>query len=108
QTRPYALLWLTAQGDATAIPSAAETLWIFVDTVAGLLETDEPADAIETALADAPSDADLGAMIEEMWRVDHPDVPEVLEALGDHHPDRTIAKAARRAAFKARSAHGSP
>lgn len=101
--RPYALLWLAEHGDASITPTPAETLWIFVDTVAGLLETDEPADAIETALADAPQDADLGAMVDEMWRVDHPDVPEVLDALGDHHPDRSVAKAARRAAFKARS-----
>ncbi len=108
QTRPYALLWLGAHGDATAVPTSAETLWIFADTVAGLLETDEPAEAIETALADAPPDTDLQAMIEELWRVDHPDVPEVLDALGDHHPDKAVAKAARRAAFKARSAPGSP
>jgi hypothetical protein len=104
QLRPYALLWLAEHGDTTITPTTAETLWIFIDTVAGLLETDEPADAIETALADAPEEADLGAMIEEMWRVDHPDVPEVLDALGDHHPDKRVAKAARRAAFKARSA----
>jgi hypothetical protein len=34
-------------------------------------------------------------------------VAEVLEALGAHHPDKATAKAARTAAYKARSAHQS-
>jgi hypothetical protein len=38
-----------------------------------------------------------------MWRLDHPDVLEVLTLIGDHHPDKKIAKAARKAAFKATS-----
>nr|BFE88830.1 hypothetical protein GCM10020093_114310 [Planobispora longispora] len=42
-------------------------------------------------------------VIEEMWRVDHPDVVEVLELLGRSLPDQNVAKAARKAAFKARS-----
>jgi hypothetical protein len=40
------------------------------------------------------------------WRVDHPQTAQVLEAVGRLHPDRRIAKQARTAAFKARSAHG--
>lgn len=101
-TKPYAALWLQQHGDQSAL-TPAEITWIFIDTVAGLLETTEPADAIATALADAPVEVDLAAMIEEMWRADHPDVADVLEALGDHHPDRDLAKAARRAAYKSRS-----
>jgi hypothetical protein len=41
--------------------------------------------------------------IELMWRSAHPAAAQVLEALGRHHPDKKIAKAARKAAFKARS-----
>jgi hypothetical protein len=42
-------------------------------------------------------------VIERMWRSDHPAAVPVLTALGRHHPDKKIAKAARKAAFKARS-----
>lgn len=103
ETRPYAALWLQQHGDQITELTPAEITWLFIDTVAGLLETTEPAVAIATALADAPAEADLAAMIEDMWRADHPDVADVLEALGDHHPDRDLAKAARRAAYKSRS-----
>jgi hypothetical protein len=43
-----------------------------------------------------------------MWRLDHPDLADVLKALGDHHPDKALAKAARKAAFKARSRSSAP
>jgi hypothetical protein len=102
-TRPYAALWLHAHGDDEIELTPDEMMWIFTDTVAGLLETAEPHEAVTAALADAPPEADLEAMIAEMWRVDHPDTAEVLEALGRHHPDRVVAKAARKSAFKARS-----
>ncbi|MBC6461449.1 hypothetical protein [Actinomadura sp. HBU206391] len=101
--RPYAALWLHAHGDDEIELNADEMMWIFTDTVAGLLESTEPQDAVAVALADAPADADLGAMVAEMWRVDHPDTAEVLELLGRHHPDKVVAKAARKSAFKARS-----
>jgi hypothetical protein len=68
----------------------------------------EPAAAVAAAVADTPADLDLRATVEEMWRLDHPDVADVLRALGDHHPDKEIAKAARKAAFKARSRSSAP
>ena len=40
------------------------------------------------------------------WRVDHPATADVLEAMGRLHPDKRIAKEARKAAFKARSQQG--
>jgi hypothetical protein len=103
ETRPYTALWLREHGADSVELTPAELTWLFVDTVAGLLETTEPDVAISTTLADHGPDLDLASVIEELWRVDHPDVAEVLEALGDHHPDRQLAKAARKAAFKARS-----
>jgi hypothetical protein len=38
-----------------------------------------------------------------LWRVEHPAVTELLTTLSDHHPEPDVAKAARKAAFKARS-----
>ncbi len=107
-TRPYAALWLAQNGDTSVAPDHGEILWIFTDTVAGMLETTEPAEAVAAAVADTPAELDLRATIEEMWRLEHPDVAEVLGALGRHHPDKEVAKAARKAAFKARSRSGAP
>ncbi|MFF0525961.1 hypothetical protein ACFYTC_45335 [Actinomadura nitritigenes] len=102
---PYAALWLNAAGDPAGRElSRAEYLWVFVDTVAGMLETAEPEEAVAAALVDAPPGAEMREMVDELWRTDHPGVADVLEALGDHHPDKATAKAARTAAYKARSA----
>jgi hypothetical protein len=76
-------------------------LWVSVDMLALALpaaEADPEGFAENMAVSGPPSH-----MIEEMWRVEHPDVIEVLELLGRTLPDRMTAKAARKAAFKARS-----
>ncbi|MFB4299106.1 hypothetical protein [Actinomadura sp. NTSP31] len=104
---PYAALWLNAAGDPAGRElSRAEYLWVFVDTVAGMLETAEPDEAVAAALVDAPPGTEMREMVDELWRTDHPGVADVLEALGDHHPDKATAKAARTAAYKARSGGG--
>ncbi|MFV2176366.1 hypothetical protein ACFHW2_26230 [Actinomadura sp. LOL_016] len=102
---PYAAMWLASAGDAAGRDlTRGEYLWVFVDTVAGMMEAADAAAAVAAALADVAPDADMAAMVDELWRIEHPDLVEVLEALGDHHPDRTVAKTARTAAYKARSA----
>ncbi|XRQ02912.1 hypothetical protein ACN3XK_40720 [Actinomadura welshii] len=102
---PYAALWLNATGDPAGRELVHEEyLWVFVDTVAGMLETADPAEAVEAALLDTPPGAEMEKMVEDLWRTDHPAVADVLEALGAHHPDKATAKAARTAAYKARSA----
>jgi hypothetical protein len=58
------------------------------------LPTDDPADAAQ--------------IFEVMARTGHPAASVVLTAIGQAHPDRQIAKAARKAAFKARSRNPSP
>ncbi|GAA1844255.1 hypothetical protein [Actinomadura bangladeshensis] len=105
---PYAAMWLNAVGDPSGRELAREEyLWVFVDTVSGMLETAGPGEAVEAALIDAPPEAEMRAMVDELWRTDHPGAADVLEALGAHHPDKATAKAARTAAYKARSARQS-
>ncbi|MFC7648280.1 hypothetical protein ACFQX6_53395 [Streptosporangium lutulentum] len=40
-----------------------------------------------------------------IWKVPHPHLEELLEAIGKAHPDKQVGKAAKRALFKARSNH---
>ncbi len=103
QTRPYAAIWLNTHGDEKTTPSETDLQWMFVDTVAGMIEAVGPHDAVQLSLAEAEVDADLNSLVEDVWRLDHPQVGEVLEAIGDHHHDKDFAKLARKSAFKARS-----
>jgi hypothetical protein len=47
-------------------------------------------------------------LVERGWRTDDPSVLPVLDALGQHHPDRGTAKAARKAALRHRSRLAAP
>lgn len=52
----------------------------------------------------AAGDPGIDTMLDTAWRVPGPPTGEVLAAVGGHHPDKHIAKAARKALFKYRSA----
>ncbi len=52
----------------------------------------------------AAGDSGIDAMLNNAWRVPGPATGDVLAAVGGHHPDKRIAKAARKALFKYRSA----
>ncbi|MBA3744951.1 hypothetical protein [Sporichthya sp.] len=54
-------------------------------------------------LESAPERAEL---LDEIWRVDHPRLGEILDVLGARLPDKAIAKRARRAAVKLRTRLG--
>ncbi|MFJ3338309.1 hypothetical protein [Streptomyces sp. NPDC086766] len=100
-----ARVWLTEQGAADVpAPSEEMVFWLTVDTLAA-------------QLAAEGNSAELQALVEGLarqhsgffaaaWRVNHPATADVLEAMGRLHPDKKVAKEARKAAFKARSAHG--
>ncbi|MFE7592082.1 hypothetical protein ACFU6K_22005 [Kitasatospora sp. NPDC057512] len=97
--------WLTAQGATDVpVPDRAMALWTVVDTFAAqLLDNGGDAELLGELVADLPVNGDPAGWFGELWRVDHPYTAEVLEAIGELHPDRALAKEARKAAFKARS-----
>ncbi|GAB3687693.1 hypothetical protein GCM10028793_02320 [Nocardiopsis oceani] len=81
--------------------------WQAVDAAAGHLVWGE--DNLVFQLTSAPGEAPdrIGELLladtDRMWKIDHPATVPVLEALGRLHPDKKVAKEARRAAYKARS-----
>ncbi|MFI7701012.1 hypothetical protein [Nonomuraea sp. NPDC049480] len=101
ELRPHAIHWLAARGLPAPQLTQDELLWVSVDMLALAMPAaeEDPEIFAENMAASGPP----AHMIEEMWRVDHPDVVDVLELLGRSIPDSTVAKAARKAAFKARS-----
>lgn len=72
-----------------------------VDTLAVILETGDPDDVVEAFSTGAP--AEQLAALEQIWRVDRPGTAPILEVLGAHHPDRAVAKAARKCLLRHRS-----
>ena len=100
-----ARVWLSEQGAADVpVPSEAMVFWLTIDTLAAQLAAEgnsEELQALVEGLAQQHS-----AFFAAAWRVEHPATPEVLEAMGRLHPDKRVAKEARKAAFKARSQQG--
>ncbi|MDX3130531.1 hypothetical protein PV367_12150 [Streptomyces europaeiscabiei] len=100
-----ARVWLTEHGAADVpAPSEAMVFWLTIDTVAAQLAA-EGNSAELRALVEGLA-AQHGSFFAAVWRVDHPATPDVLEAMGRIHPDKRVAKEARKAAFKARSQKG--
>ncbi len=100
-----ARVWLTELG-APDVPAPSENLvfWLTVDTLAAQLTAEGNSEELQ-ALVEGLA-RQHGGFFAAAWRVDHPATPEVLEAMGRLHPDKKVAKEARKAAFKARSQQG--
>jgi hypothetical protein len=103
-----ARVWLAERGAADVpAPDAAMVFWLTIDTVAAQLGEDDGGSP--EVLGDLVRDlvARHDGFFDAAWRVDHPATADVLDAMGRLHPDRSAAKQARKAAFKARSRAGS-
>ncbi|WP_420033006.1 hypothetical protein ACN2WE_10215 [Streptomyces sp. cg28] len=98
-----ARVWLAEHGFGD-VPAPSEDLvfWLTVDTIAAQLSIEGNSDELQ-ALVEGLA-AQHSGFFAAAWRVDHPATPDVLEAMGRLHPDKRVAKEARKAAFKARSA----
>ncbi|MFB9247324.1 hypothetical protein ACFFWE_03725 [Sphaerisporangium melleum] len=100
--RPYAATHLAQLGvDDVPEPTQSDTHWLILDmwTIAAGLGRPE----FVSSLHDIGPAPVLSSLLEIIWKVPHPHVEELLEAIGEAHPDRQVAKAAKRALFKARS-----
>lgn len=84
----------------------ADAAWLLLDAISasvdafGELDPEVVPMVVPAALPAGQEEEALA----EAWRLPHPMAYEVLTLIGANHPDRTIAKAARTAAHKARSA----
>ncbi|MGH3448834.1 MAG: hypothetical protein ACRDP4_14535, partial [Nocardioidaceae bacterium] len=104
--RPYAKLTLASFTGAEPDdiepglqPTLAELAWLATDALAGVTDSLEP-DELVQELATAVPPGHEQQLFEQMWRLDHPNAHEVLITVGRNHPDKLVAKAARKAAYK--------
>jgi hypothetical protein len=106
--------WRAALGDQRLRPYARialeqeleppDTAWLLTDALAVTTEDDGPEEIAQLLREAVPAGMETD-IFEAMWRLPHPLVAEVLSMVGACHPDKEIAKAARKAAFKVGS-HG--
>ncbi|MFF1697415.1 hypothetical protein ACFVXC_28010 [Streptomyces sp. NPDC058257] len=100
-----ARVWLAEHGAADVpAPSEALVFWLTIDTIAAQLAAEGNSDELQ-GLVEGLSEQHSG-FFAAAWRVEHPATADVLEAMGRLHPDKKVAKEARKAAFKARSQQG--
>ncbi|MEU6124420.1 hypothetical protein [Streptomyces sp. NPDC047123] len=97
-----ARVWLAEHG-AADVPAPSETLifWLTIDTLAAQLAAEGNSDELQ-GLVEGLAQQHSG-FFATAWRVEHPATADVLEAMGRLHPDKKVAKEARKAAFKARN-----
>ena len=100
-----ARVWLVVRGfgDVPA-PSQDMVFWLTVDTIAAQLAAEGNSEELQGLVEGLAQQH--GGFFAAAWRVDHPATADVLEAMGRLHPDKKVAKEARKAAFKARSQQG--
>ncbi|MGW6362610.1 hypothetical protein ACWFR5_47525 [Streptomyces sp. NPDC055092] len=100
-----ARVWLAEHGVGD-VPAPPESLifWLTVDTIAAQLALEGNSDELQGLVEGLA--AQHRGFFAAAWKVDHPATADVLEAMGRLHPDKKVAKEARKAAFKARSAQG--
>jgi hypothetical protein len=108
ELRPYAKIALTeiAGGEpgVTALPGlepeAADIAWMLTDTLAAI---SDDLDELPQQIRDAIPPGQEQQAFDAISLSPHPDAASVLTLIGRHHPDKRVAKAARRSAFKAAS-----
>jgi hypothetical protein len=100
-----ARVWLTERGlgDVPA-PSQDMVFWLTIDTVAAQLAAEGNSEELQGLVEGLAQQH--GGFFAAAWKVGHPATADVLEAMGRLHPDKKVAKEARKAAFKARSQQG--
>ncbi len=94
-------MWLMAAGavDPGTVPRRV-VLDGTVAVTAGMLDEEGPDAVVEFVSTGTREEALL--LVDELWRAGHERTGDVLDALGHHHPDEQVAKAARRSRMKLR------
>jgi hypothetical protein len=99
--RPYAATHLSQlEVEGAPEPTQDDTHWLILDmwTISAGLGRSEFVSSLRDIGPEMVND-----LLEVIWRIPHAHVEELLDLISQVHPDKQVAKAARRALFKARS-----
>ncbi|RKN05016.1 hypothetical protein [Streptomyces radicis] len=99
-----ARVWLVERGAGDVPPPGEDMVfWLAIDTLAAQLALGDADESEELRELVSDLAGQHGSFFERAWRTDHPATADVLDAVGRLHPDKALAKQARKAAFKSRS-----
>lgn len=111
ELRPYAKMALVKLSDVDdegslppdLEPDVDDLSWMATDLLAiACADEDTDAEELAEALTEAmPPDGEAGPFLDLLSRGPHPDALDVLEHIGEYHPDKAIAKEARKVLYKA-------
>ncbi len=103
---PSAWLFLASIGEVAPedVPPGAPVEAGIISLLA-TLDAGTPQDLVAELAEDVPGDAHA-AFLDRLVTAEHPRTAEVFEQIGRHHPDKAMAKHARKLAHRWRSAHG--
>jgi len=110
EVRPYSRIELSRLASVMAEstmplvvePSPDDLTWLATDLLAMACGDEEPdPELIAAQFREAVPAGEEGWIFDLMSRGSHPDVVQVLTVLGKYHPDRRIARDARKAAHRA-------
>ena len=71
----------------------------FVDVLSSTFTLDGPV-ATASLFDHGADEAAQLELLDRIWRLEHPGLADVLQAVGAHHPTKAVAKAARKAALR--------
>ncbi|MBI2776786.1 MAG: hypothetical protein HYX57_05945 [Chloroflexi bacterium] len=99
----HARMWLVEHGHEDPSSLAPEMLIAaFVAGLAAEADQNGPVSAVARLMSLGPEDEQI-RFVEELLHTDQAAGDDVLEMIGRYHPSKTVAKVARRTAFKRRS-----
>jgi hypothetical protein len=100
---PLARIWLVTKGlEPPSLVTDVGSPEALIQVLGVLHDVGGP-ETLAAAVADLGPPAEQMAMIEPLWRVDLPATASVLDAIGSGHPDKAVAKVARKALFRHRT-----
>ncbi len=74
-----------------------------IDLMVVTYDVGGPEDLLAALAAGDCGPDEQAALLGHFWRTEHPRVAELLEVIGEHHPDKRVAKSARKALLQHRS-----
>lgn len=98
-----ALTWLANHDRLDGVDLPREAVLTSGAAALGLLAQDDPQAAAEAMGTDATGRQDHLELVMHASRVMPPNVEALLDAIGKHHPDKVVAKAARKELIRVRS-----
>jgi hypothetical protein len=92
-----------SQAVAAHVAPSHDAAWMLVDLLASIIGQDGPEVTAHLAAMSSRGSTEGQVMIvAELWHCEHPRVVDALDLLGRHHPDSSVARAARKSAMRAR------